>query len=74
LNNVVRLTVQTVLIESPASRHYFVTGHTGRLEKIARPEPSCAFFEIYLFWRIMTASTPQIQNQTCENRPVLETV
>jgi len=49
LNNVVLLTVQPVLIESPASRHYFVTGHTGRLEKIARPEPSCAFFEIYLF-------------------------
>jgi hypothetical protein len=55
------------------SRHYFVTGHTGRLEKIARPEPSCAFFETYIFWRIMTASMPQNQNPTCEDRPALET-
>jgi hypothetical protein len=36
-------------IESPASRHYFITGHTGRLEKIARPEPSWAFL-IFLFF------------------------
>jgi hypothetical protein len=30
------------------SRLYFVTGHIGRLEKVARPEPSCAVLQISL--------------------------
>jgi hypothetical protein len=46
-SDVVQKTVQARSTQANPSRPYLVIGHMDRLEKVARPEPSCEFHKIH---------------------------
>jgi hypothetical protein len=45
MSNAAHVSAQADFTQPNLTRLYFVTGHVGCLEKVARPEPFCAFLQ-----------------------------